>query len=128
MQPENTRAIRNVILPDKNDPWLSKAKIGLGMTEKASSESENHDHVHGILRTFLDVLIMLLHKLLSHRCCSLRYLHLSRLITTNVIPSKVQFDLKDGLPELTVPLPSRNESCVFQVIDSISCLLENRHP
>lgn len=116
MQSENTRAIRNVILAEKN-----------GFRKQRSVSCENQDHVHGILCTFLDVLIMLLHKLLFHRSCTLRYLHLSRLITTNAILSKVQFDLKDGLPELTVPLPSRNESCVFQVIYSISCLLETRH-
>ena len=29
--------------------------------------------------------------------------------------STVQIDFKDGLANITVPLPSRNESCVFQV-------------
>jgi hypothetical protein len=34
-----------------------------------------------------------------------------RLITT----SPVQIDFKDGFANITVPLPSRGESCVFQV-------------
>lgn len=38
-------------------------------------------------------------------------LKLIRLLTT---PS-VQIEFKDGLANITVPLPSRGESCVFQV-------------
>jgi hypothetical protein len=34
-----------------------------------------------------------------------------RLLTT----SPVQIEFKDGLANITVPLPSRGESCVFQV-------------
>ena len=36
---------------------------------------------------------------------------LIRLITT----STVQIEFKDGLANVTVPLPSRRESCIFQV-------------
>jgi hypothetical protein len=36
---------------------------------------------------------------------------LIRLITT----SQVQIEFKDGLANITVPLPSRSESCIFQV-------------
>ncbi len=55
-------------------------------------------------------------------------------ITTNSIQSTVQIEFKDGLAHITVPLPSRNESCLFQVKqtflfykrfdDSIYCLVE----
>ena len=34
-----------------------------------------------------------------------------RLLTT----SQVQIEFKDGLANITVPLPSRSESCIFQV-------------
>lgn len=37
----------------------------------------------------------------------------SRFAATSV--SSVQIDFKDGLANITVPLPSRGESCVFQV-------------
>lgn len=31
--------------------------------------------------------------------------------------ANVQVEFKDGLANITVPLPSRNESCVFQVMN-----------
>lgn len=39
------------------------------------------------------------------------YFKFIRLIAT----SSVQVEFKDGLANITVPLPSRGESCVFQV-------------
>lgn len=35
----------------------------------------------------------------------------------SLVTSNVQVDFKDGLANITVPLPSRNESCVFQVMN-----------
>jgi hypothetical protein len=54
---------------------------------------------------------MLFHRLFLTKSNPSIHLKLVRLITT----STVQIDFKDGLANITVPLPSRGESCVFQV-------------
>ena len=54
---------------------------------------------------------MLFHRLLLTKYNPSIQLKLIRLITT----SPVQIEFKDGLANITVPLPSRGESCVFQV-------------
>lgn len=54
---------------------------------------------------------MLFHRLFLTKSNPSIHLKLVRLITT----STVQIEFKDGLANITVPLPSRGESCVFQV-------------
>ncbi len=54
---------------------------------------------------------MLLQRLILSKIHPGKPFQFIRLITT----SSVQIDFKDGLANITVPLPSRGESCVFQV-------------
>jgi len=54
---------------------------------------------------------MFFQRFILTKCNPLIQFKFIRLITT----SPVQIDFKDGLANITVPLPSRGESCVFQV-------------
>jgi hypothetical protein len=54
---------------------------------------------------------MLFQQLILNKFHPTRHWKFIRLITT----SAVQIEFKDGLANITVPLPSRGESCVFQV-------------
>jgi hypothetical protein len=55
---------------------------------------------------------MLFQRLFLTKYNSSVHFKLIRLITT----STVHIEFKDGLANITVPLPSRGESCVFQVM------------
>ena len=64
---------------------------------------------------------MLLHRLILSTVNRSGQSKFVRLIAT----SSVQIEFKDGLANITVPLPSRGESCVFQVRQTIGfiCML-----
>lgn len=65
---------------------------------------------------------MLFQRFILNRYSSFISWNLFRFLTTttNSSTSEVQIEFKDGFAHVTVPLPSRNESCVFQVKKTFS--------
>jgi hypothetical protein len=69
------------------------------------------------LSSFYILDFMLFQRFILNRYSLVIRSNLFRFVSTTAVaaPPTVQIEFKDGLAHLTVPLPSRNESCVFQV-------------
>jgi len=66
------------------------------------------------IRCVLDVK-MFFQRIIFNKLSPVKSLNYFRLLTANAVTSQVQVEFKDGLANIAVPLPSRGETCVFQI-------------
>jgi len=66
------------------------------------------------IRCVLDVK-MFFQRIIFNKLSPVKSLNYFRLLTANAVTPQVQVEFKDGLANIAVPLPSRGETCVFQV-------------